>query len=222
LLVSQSPSCRAVRPILPRLVSMTGTVQGVTTRPDNRFVVAPSRDCQRDFDLLVGAWTVQNRRLLRPLSGPREWEEFPATSLVRPLWNGRGHLEEWDAVTAGGVINAVSLHLYDPAARQWRLHLGDRGRRSGRDPSNRIVSRRCGIVLRAGGLRRTVDPPSDHLGRPVRQRVPLGAIVLGGRRRVVGAELDDGLRTYPSRFRLARYARPSHQGVTRSVRLTKR
>ncbi|MEO7455925.1 MAG: hypothetical protein ABIY52_06665 [Gemmatimonadaceae bacterium] len=75
-----------------------------------------------DFDFLFGRWTVRNRRLVRPLTGSDEWEEFEAKSYVRPIWSGRGHIEEWDAVTPRGEINAVSLHLYDATARQWRLY----------------------------------------------------------------------------------------------------
>lgn len=101
---------------------MNGSDHGMTTPSSGSLGATRPRDGQHDFDFLVGAWTVRNRRLVRPLSDSSEWEEFRATSLVRPLWNGRGHLEEWDAVTDHGDIHAVSLHLYDPEAHQWRLH----------------------------------------------------------------------------------------------------
>lgn len=77
---------------------------------------------EHDFDFLFGAWVVRNRRLVRPLTSSSEWEEFQAASFVRPFWSGHGHIEEWDAITPRGPIRAVSLHLYDAAAAQWRLH----------------------------------------------------------------------------------------------------
>ena len=79
-------------------------------------------DGARDFDFLHGRWHVRNRRLRQPLAGSAEWYEFDATSEVRPLWNGRGNVEEWIGEMPEGQLCGMSLHLYDPAARQWRLH----------------------------------------------------------------------------------------------------
>jgi hypothetical protein len=83
-------------------------------------------DGRRDFDFLHGRWSVHNRRLRRPLSGSTEWMQFEGTSVVRPFWSGDGHLEEWEADAPSGRMRAVSLHLYDPNAGQWRLHWATR------------------------------------------------------------------------------------------------
>jgi hypothetical protein len=80
----------------------------------------------RDFDFLHGRWHVHNRRLLRPLTGSSEWSDFDGTSVVRPVWDGRACLEEWEASAPGVQLSAVSLHLYDPRARQWNLHWATR------------------------------------------------------------------------------------------------
>jgi hypothetical protein len=79
-----------------------------------------------DFDFLHGRWHVHNRRMLRPLSGQCEWVEFAGSSVVRPVWEGRACFEEWEGDTPGGHVSAVSLHLYDPRAKQWRLHWATR------------------------------------------------------------------------------------------------
>lgn len=81
-----------------------------------------SANSAHDFDFLHGQWRVRNRRLLRPLTGSDVWEEFEATSVVRPLWDGDGNIEEWDAQTPDGPIRALSLQLHDPGSGQWRLH----------------------------------------------------------------------------------------------------
>ena len=101
---------------------MTDTADSAHSFAQEAAAPASPRHGGADFNFLFGAWTVHNRRLVHPLTNSQEWEEFQATSFVRPLWNGRGHLEEWDAITPRGPINAVSLHLYDASARQWRLH----------------------------------------------------------------------------------------------------
>lgn len=87
---------------------------------------AAVRDGRRDFDFLHGSWRVHNRRLLRPLTGSSEWIEFDGSSVGRPVLDGDGMLEEWEADAPGGRVSAVSLHLYDVAARQWRLHWATR------------------------------------------------------------------------------------------------
>src|SRR3982074_2355178 len=48
----------------------------------------------RDFDFLVGAWNVSNRRLARRLEGSTEWHEFPGTSECRLILDGRGNIDE--------------------------------------------------------------------------------------------------------------------------------
>lgn len=75
-----------------------------------------------DFDFLHGSWRVHNRRLRAPLTGSAEWYEFDGTSVVRSLWEGRGNFEQWEADGPDGRMRALSLHLYDPRARQWSLH----------------------------------------------------------------------------------------------------
>jgi hypothetical protein len=84
-------------------------------------------DGTRDFDFLHGRWRVHNRRLRRPLSGSEEWDEFEGTSVVRPLGEGLGNIEEWQADAPAECIQAISLHLYDPRARQWRLYWATSG-----------------------------------------------------------------------------------------------
>jgi len=96
-----------------------------TATPATTVAQLSSRELQEDrndFDFLQGRWRVHNRRLLRPLTGSTEWIEFEGTSTVRPLWDGQSNFEEWEADAPTGQISAVSLHLYDPRARQWSLH----------------------------------------------------------------------------------------------------
>lgn len=86
----------------------------------------PARDGSRDFHFLHGRWRVRNRRLLHPLTGSDAWTEFEGSSHVRPLWDGRANLEEWEADAPAGRMRAVSLHLHDPRSGEWRLHWAPR------------------------------------------------------------------------------------------------
>lgn len=82
---------------------------------------APPRDGAHDFDFVHGRWRVHNRRLRRPLSGSHDWYEFEGRTVERPLWDGQGNIEEYDAEPPGGRLRGLALRLYSPTARQWSI-----------------------------------------------------------------------------------------------------
>jgi hypothetical protein len=88
------------------------------------------RSGERDFDFLIGTWKMHNRRLRERLKGCTAWDEFDGTLVVRSLWGGRANVDEYEADAPFGHIQALTLRLYDPRARQWSLHwsTSDRGR----------------------------------------------------------------------------------------------
>jgi hypothetical protein len=80
------------------------------------------RDGQRDFDFELGRWTIHLKKLLHPLTGSKTWIEFDGTSLTRRVWDGRSQIEEFETEGAGGHIEGLTLRLYNPQSRQWRLY----------------------------------------------------------------------------------------------------
>jgi len=83
---------------------------------------ANERDGQHDFDLDIGTWKTELRRLVKPLSGSTTWVEYEGTTIVRKVWDGRANLAELQARGPAGEIEALALRLYNPAARQWSLN----------------------------------------------------------------------------------------------------
>ncbi|MFD1322185.1 hypothetical protein [Micromonospora sonneratiae] len=74
-----------------------------------------------DFDFLVGTWEVANRRLLRPLTGSTEWDEFPGTAVCHaPLFDGAANLDEIIFPTKG--FRGLTLRLFDPQRQEWSLN----------------------------------------------------------------------------------------------------
>ncbi|WP_433242121.1 hypothetical protein ACQPYK_37465 [Streptosporangium sp. CA-135522] len=73
-----------------------------------------------DFDFLIGTWTVANRRLVEPLVGCTEWEEFPATSIARPVFGGAANLDEITFPTRE--FSGLTLRLFDVKREEWSLH----------------------------------------------------------------------------------------------------
>lgn len=101
-----------------------------SVQPDHAKSPVSSMECRtasgddgvHDFDFLHGSWRVHNRRLRSPLRSSAEWYEFEGTSVVCPLWDGRGNFEQWEANGPDGHIRAISLHLYDARSQCWSLH----------------------------------------------------------------------------------------------------
>ncbi|MER6573867.1 hypothetical protein ABT288_49035 [Streptomyces sp. NPDC001093] len=74
-----------------------------------------------DFDFLVGTWEVTNRRLVAPLTGSAEWDEFPATVVCHgTLFGGAANLDEISFPTKG--FAGLTLRLYDPGRKEWSLN----------------------------------------------------------------------------------------------------
>lgn len=84
-----------------------------------------STNAQHDFDWEFGTWKTQLKRRLRPLSGSQDWVEYEGTTTVRKVWNGRANLVELDVTGPAGRIEALSLRLYNPEARQWSLNFSN-------------------------------------------------------------------------------------------------
>ncbi|HVS77458.1 MAG TPA: hypothetical protein VHE11_11025 [Steroidobacteraceae bacterium] len=76
-------------------------------------------DGRHDFDFNIGTWKTRIRILSHPLSGSTRWSRFDGTVVVRPLWGGKGQLEQIEAQGSHGHFEGMTLFLYDTRARQW-------------------------------------------------------------------------------------------------------
>jgi hypothetical protein len=85
-------------------------------------LVAPAGDSSHDFDLEIGRWHTELRRLAHPLIGSTEWVSYSGTTTVTPVWGGKGSLAELEVNGAAGHIEGMSVRLYDPRSRQWSMN----------------------------------------------------------------------------------------------------
>jgi hypothetical protein len=85
--------------------------------PDN---AAPS-DGRRDFDFLIGHWTVVHRRLRRRLEGDTHWDAFGGRCEMRPLLGGLGNIDDNIIDLPGGTSRGSALRLFDPARGLWSI-----------------------------------------------------------------------------------------------------
>jgi hypothetical protein len=73
-----------------------------------------------DFDFFHGAWEVVNRRRTDFLDPDSGWEEFPATSRCRPLFDGAANVDEIDLPHLGAL--GATLRLFDRGSERWSLY----------------------------------------------------------------------------------------------------
>ena len=86
-----------------------------------------------DFDFFMGSWTVRNRYLGERLRGSEDWEEFEATSDVRPLPGVLGNEDEFRTEALGGFVG-MSFRFFDPEAGRWSIYWADSRRPGVLDP----------------------------------------------------------------------------------------
>jgi hypothetical protein len=85
-------------------------------------VRAPRQAGEGDFDFFMGRWAVRHRRLEKRLKGWDAWEEFEGTVVARLLWGGQANIDELEADTPSGPLRGMTLRIFEPASRQWRLY----------------------------------------------------------------------------------------------------
>jgi hypothetical protein len=73
-----------------------------------------------DFDFLAGEWTVENRRLRRPLGGSREWDTFPSRATCVRLFDGAANVDWYEFPTLSSF--GLSVRLYRPNSDDWSIH----------------------------------------------------------------------------------------------------
>jgi hypothetical protein len=106
------------------IYALTGITPRVSADSKTRDQ-AVATEGSHDFDWELGTWKTHLKRRLRPLSGSQDWVEYEGTTTVRTVWNGRANLVELDVNGPAGRIEALSLRLYNPEARQWSLNFSN-------------------------------------------------------------------------------------------------
>jgi hypothetical protein len=148
-------------------------------------VSAPA-DGRGDFDFLLGAWRVANRRSRRPLDpGEGTWEEFATDADVRPVLDGLGNTDTFRSPRGpdGLPFEGMTLRLFDPDDGLWRIWWASTRRPGHLDPPM------TGSFTGAHGVFLGEDRVA---GVPVRLRFDWHALDDGGARWEQSVSLDGG------------------------------
>ncbi|GAA1620202.1 hypothetical protein GCM10009733_015800 [Nonomuraea maheshkhaliensis] len=73
-----------------------------------------------DFDFFAGRWNVVNRRLVKPLSGSDEWDEFPGVSTASRHFGGGASFDEIEFPTKGR--SGMTVRLRDVDSGLWSIY----------------------------------------------------------------------------------------------------
>lgn len=75
----------------------------------------------RDFDFIIGNWTVKHRRLNERLSGCTNWTEFLGRSSTRKTLGGFGNIEDNILHFPEGTFRAAALRSYCTKSKRWSI-----------------------------------------------------------------------------------------------------
>jgi hypothetical protein len=77
------------------------------------------------MDFSIGDWTTEVTITKDPFGHPGEQIHMRGTKVARPLWGGKGVIEEIEAGEGAGHWQGATIFLYDPKAAQWSQNYAD-------------------------------------------------------------------------------------------------
>jgi hypothetical protein len=83
---------------------------------------APTTQGAQDFDFFMGHWSIENKKLLKPLSGSDQWESFEATQHAQKLPAGIGNFDEFVPLAWRPGFIGMSLRIYNPETGMWSIY----------------------------------------------------------------------------------------------------
>jgi len=87
------------------------------------LVMVPSAtSSQKDFDVLIGKWTLKHRKLTSRLSNSNEWEEFETVVEDFGILEGAGNMDVGYGNVDGKPWEGRTIRLFDPKTRLWKLY----------------------------------------------------------------------------------------------------
>jgi hypothetical protein len=87
-------------------------------------VAAAAHDGRHDFDFELGTWKAHVKKLVHPLSGSLEWDEFDGVVVTRPVLGAGWNESEMkvDSPRTRTHLELIAVRLYNPRSRQWGIY----------------------------------------------------------------------------------------------------
>jgi len=108
-----------------RFLSLVAFLAIAIAQPSFAQAGASPRDGSHDFDFARGNWTTEVTIIKDPFNKPNEQIHMRGTKVARPIWKGKGWIEEIEAGDPGSRWQGATIFLYDPTAHQWSQNYVD-------------------------------------------------------------------------------------------------
>jgi hypothetical protein len=111
--------------LLVRILPIAILAAMIVAQPSLAEGTGVARDGSHDFDFALGKWTTEVTIIKDPFNKPDEQLHLRGTKVARPIWNGKGWIEEIGADGPNMHWQGATIFLYDPAAHQWSQNYVD-------------------------------------------------------------------------------------------------
>jgi len=88
-------------------------------------ITASPTSSKNDFDFLVGAWNIHNKKLKTRLSNSTEWIQFDATHEMHKVLLGIGNTDVMRTTIDGKPFEGMSIRLFNPSTKLWSIYWAD-------------------------------------------------------------------------------------------------
>ena len=90
-------------------------------KADTNMAMPLTDSAPKDFDFIIGDWSVKHSRLTERLSGCTEWTEFSGRSSTRKTLGGFGNLEDNILEFPEGTFRAAAMRSYCQKTKTWSI-----------------------------------------------------------------------------------------------------
>lgn len=106
---------------------MPDTIPSVNFESDGTLkITASSTSSLSDFDFFAGKWKMHHRRLNKRLADCKDWTEFDSWDEDVKILAGTANMDTYRTTQMPGMegkpFEGVTLRLFDPTTRLWRLY----------------------------------------------------------------------------------------------------
>ena len=84
-----------------------------------------NNDGRKDFDFLLGNWTIYNRRLKENLVNCDDWEEFEGNFSCQRILGDLGSIDTCIMTRDNKPMHCLTLRLFSPETQEWSLYWSD-------------------------------------------------------------------------------------------------
>ena len=77
------------------------------------------------MDFSIGRWTTEVTITKDPFDRPDDKVHMTGSKVARPMWGGKGVIEEIEAGSGASHWQGATIFLYDPKAGQWSQNYAD-------------------------------------------------------------------------------------------------